>query len=116
MKICVKKKARHENCHIACQWILYNKEDPSRSFNVYIDKDPSDTIPIKYKTIQDEITEGQSDTLIYILEGGHRGFHKFSEGALIGEYKDMEEKFYRLYEDGELPYELYDDDHDFSDP
>ena len=65
---------------------------------------------VEYKTIQDEITEGQSDTLIYILEGGHRGFHKFSEGALIGEYKDMEEKFYRLYEDGELPYELYDDD------
>ena len=32
---------------------LYNKDDPSRSFNVYIDKDPSDTIPIKYKTVQD---------------------------------------------------------------
>ena len=32
---------------------LYNKHDPSRSFNVYIDKDPSDTIPIKYKTVQD---------------------------------------------------------------
>ena len=36
--------------------------------------------------------------------------HKYSEDALIEEYKDMEEKFYRLYEDGELPYELYDDD------
>ena len=65
---------------------------------------------VEYKTIQDEIREGQSDTLIYILEGGHRGFHKYSEGALIEEYKDMEEKFYSLYEDGELPYELYDDD------
>jgi len=32
---------------------LYNKDDPSRSFNVYIDKDPSDTISIKYKTVQD---------------------------------------------------------------
>ena len=32
---------------------LYNKDDPSRSFNVYIDKDPSDTIPIKYTTIDD---------------------------------------------------------------
>ena len=63
---------------------------------------------VEYKTIQDEIREGQSDTLIYILEGGHRGFHKYSEGALIEEYKDMEEKFYSLYEDGELPYELYD--------
>jgi len=32
---------------------LYNKDDTSSSFNVYIDKDPSDTIPIKYKTEED---------------------------------------------------------------
>jgi hypothetical protein len=32
---------------------LYNKDDPSSSFNVYIDKNPNDTIPIKYKTIED---------------------------------------------------------------
>ena len=32
---------------------LYNKDDPSSSFNVYIDKDPSDTIPIKYTTEKD---------------------------------------------------------------
>jgi hypothetical protein len=32
---------------------LYNPDDPSRSFDVYIDKDPTDTISIKYKTIND---------------------------------------------------------------
>ena len=32
---------------------LYNKDDPSRSFNVYIDKNPSNTINIKYTTIDD---------------------------------------------------------------
>ena len=32
---------------------LYNPDDPEKSFDVYIDKDPSDTIPIKYKTIKD---------------------------------------------------------------
>lgn len=32
---------------------LYNPNDPKKSFDVYIDKDPSDTIPIKYTTIQD---------------------------------------------------------------
>ena len=32
---------------------LYNKDDPSRSFNVYIDKNPRDTISIKYKTEDD---------------------------------------------------------------
>jgi uncharacterized protein (DUF2237 family) len=33
--------------------LLFNPDDPKKSFDVYIDKDPSDTIPIKYTTIQD---------------------------------------------------------------
>lgn len=32
---------------------LYNPDDPKRSFDVYIDKNPVDTIPIKYKTVED---------------------------------------------------------------
>lgn len=32
---------------------LYNPQNPKKSFDVYIDKDPSDTIPIKYTTIDD---------------------------------------------------------------
>lgn len=32
---------------------LYNPNDPKKSFDVYIDKDPSDTIPIKYTTLDD---------------------------------------------------------------
>ena len=32
---------------------LYNPKNPKKSFDVYIDKDPSDTINIKYKTIKD---------------------------------------------------------------
>ena len=32
---------------------LYNPNNPKKSFDVYIDKDPSDTIPIKYTTVQD---------------------------------------------------------------
>jgi hypothetical protein len=32
---------------------LYNPDDPKKSFDVYIDKDPSDTIHIKYTTIKD---------------------------------------------------------------
>ena len=34
---------------------LYNPDDPKKSFDVYIDKDKTDTIPIKYKTIDDVI-------------------------------------------------------------
>ena len=32
---------------------LFNRNDPNKSFDVYIDKDPSDTINIKYTTIDD---------------------------------------------------------------
>jgi hypothetical protein len=32
---------------------LFNPNDPKRSFDVYIDKNPHDTIPIKYKTVDD---------------------------------------------------------------
>jgi methionine-S-sulfoxide reductase len=32
---------------------LYNPKDPKKSFDVYIDKDPSDTIHIKYTSIKD---------------------------------------------------------------
>ena len=32
---------------------LYNPENPKLSFDVYIDKNPKDTIPIKYTTLED---------------------------------------------------------------
>lgn len=32
---------------------LFNPNDPKRSFDVYIDKNPKDTIPIHYKTVND---------------------------------------------------------------
>ena len=32
---------------------LYNPNNPKTSFDVYIDKNPKDTIPIKYTTIDD---------------------------------------------------------------
>ena len=32
---------------------LYNKDDPKKSFDVYIDKNPKDTISIRYKTLND---------------------------------------------------------------
>ena len=35
------------------QQFLYNPDNPQLSFDVYIDKNPKDTIPIKYTTIQD---------------------------------------------------------------
>jgi len=31
----------------------FNSNNPKKSFDVYIDKNPKDTIPIKYKTVDD---------------------------------------------------------------
>ena len=32
---------------------LYNPDNPKKSFDVYIDKNPNDTIPIKFTTLDD---------------------------------------------------------------
>lgn len=32
---------------------LYHPDNPDKSFNVYINKNPKNTIPIKYKTVED---------------------------------------------------------------
>lgn len=32
---------------------FYNPNNPKKSFDVYIDKNPSDTISVKYKTVED---------------------------------------------------------------
>jgi hypothetical protein len=46
----VKKKSSNKKTR---KQFLYNPDDPSKSFDVYINKNPSDTIPIKYTTIED---------------------------------------------------------------
>ena len=46
-------KQTRQNSKKEPKQFLYNPDDPSKSFDVYIDKDPSDTIPIKYTTLKD---------------------------------------------------------------
>ena len=62
-KKCLSKKIRgftmRSSCapYIMCKktkkQFLFNPNNPKKSFDVYIDKDPSDTINIKYKTVKD---------------------------------------------------------------
>ena len=47
-----KKKGGGTNKKTTKQF-LFNPDDPKKSFDVYIDKDPTDTIHIKYTTVQD---------------------------------------------------------------
>jgi hypothetical protein len=46
-KIKIKKKNKTK------KQFLFNPNDPKKSFDVYIDKNPKDTIHIKYKTLED---------------------------------------------------------------
>ena len=53
MSSLTKKNKTKKNKTKKKKQFLYNPNDPKKSFDVYIDKDPSDTIPIKYTTIND---------------------------------------------------------------
>ena len=66
---------------------------------------------VEYWNIQDSILRGfTDDNLIYILEGGFKGFHNMEPSELITEYKEYEDKWYELYESGGLPWTPFDED------
>lgn len=69
-------------------------------------------IQVEYASIMNDTLGGTaSETLIYILEGGFRGYHKYTGGELWSEWKDgAEDKWYQLYEDNALHWEPYDED------
>ena len=48
-----KKRTRKKKKRKTKKQFLYNPNNPKKSFDVYIDKNPEDTIPIKYSTIED---------------------------------------------------------------
>jgi hypothetical protein len=52
MKIKTKKNRQNHNSKTKKRF-LYNPKNPKKSFDVYIDKNPKDTIHIKYTTVQD---------------------------------------------------------------
>ena len=64
---------------------------------------------VEHSTIKEEMNkDGHSDTLIYMLDGGFRGFHKMSPGELWSEWKDgAEAKWFEMYDDESLPYSIY---------
>ena len=66
---------------------------------------------VEYWKIKDSILRGiTDDNLIYILEGGFKGFHEFEPSELITEYEEYEDRWYELYESGDLPWDVLEDD------
>ena len=67
-------------------------------------------LQVEMSNIYKDYKSGDYDTLTYILEGGFKGFHKMDSSELIDEYKAIEDRWYQLESDGELPFEAYEDD------
>jgi hypothetical protein len=53
MKNKTKKNMKHSTRQRTKRQFLFNPKNPKKSFDVYIDKNPKDTIKIKYTTLED---------------------------------------------------------------
>jgi hypothetical protein len=53
MKTKNKSKKNKNKINKTKKHFLFNPNNPDKSFDVYIDKNPKDTIPIKYTTVED---------------------------------------------------------------
>ena len=60
---------------------FFNPKDPKKSFDVYKDKNPKDTISIKYKTLAD--TKQTIRKLETLYKGGSRTHKRISQVAMI---------------------------------
>ena len=68
-------------------------------------------LQVEYSLISEEIrSEPSSETLTYILEGGFRGFHKYTTKELLDEWAEQEDRFWSLVDDDSMPWEPYDED------
>ena len=68
-------------------------------------------LQVEYSLISEEIrSEPSSETLTYILEGGFRGFHKYTTQELLDEWAEVEPKFWTLVDDDSMPWETYEED------
>ena len=68
-------------------------------------------LQVEYSLIAQEIQrDPSSETLTYILEGGFRGFHKYTKQELLDEWAEVEPKFWTLVDDDEMPWEPYEED------
>jgi|TARA_R110000787_G_scaffold118540_1_gene229384 hypothetical protein len=65
----------------------------------------------EYRCIMNDVKEDPtSEALIYILEGGFRGFHKFTANELINEYGEIEWDWYKAHKAGEFHWPLFEED------
>lgn len=80
---------------------LFNPKNPKKSFDVYIDKNPKDTIPIKYKTYSDTLKTIRKLERLY--KSGKYSHKRIKQVAMIlmvrlRVLKNKKKKSYKLSE------------------
>jgi hypothetical protein len=89
--------------------LIVGQDDQGRDLTHYVLAER--VTQCEYHQIVDEARNTpSSETLIYILEGGFRGFHNMSPGELWSEWKTKQDLFMTLYENKGPPWELHDED------
>ena len=67
-------------------------------------------IQVEVAKIYNDKEEGDYSSLIYIIEGGFKGFHNMEPSELIEEYKQIEEQWYELESCDGLYWDAYEED------
>ena len=67
-------------------------------------------LQVEMANIYNDYKVGDYETLAIILEGGFKGFHNMEPSELINEYKEVEEKWYDLYETNQHYHTVCEDD------
>jgi hypothetical protein len=67
-------------------------------------------LQVEMAQIYDDYKCGDYDVLTSILENGFKGFHNMEPSELINEYKEIEERWYDLYETNQHYHTVYEDD------
>jgi hypothetical protein len=68
-------------------------------------------LQVEYAQIMQEHGEdSMSSTLVNILAGGMKGWHDIEPEKLVSDFKDVENQFWTLYDDKQLPWEVYEED------
>ena len=67
-------------------------------------------IQLQARSIQEDAGHGDYQYLASVFETGFRGYHNMSQQELREEWREQEELFYGLYDDGALLWELDEED------
>jgi len=94
-----KKNKRSSSKNKTKKQFFFNPENPKKSFDVYIDKNPKDTIHIKYTTLED--VENTIDKLVRLYKKKRYTHKRIWQVGMImkvrlGVLKDKKPKHYAL--------------------